>query len=87
MDAGETPPAAERLPEQGAVLVWRHAQVARFRAIDREELAALLLSRAGMTFAAMCATLVDAHGEREGIGLAGTYLGRWIADGLVSAVA
>lgn len=86
MEAGEAPPAAELLPSRGAVLVWRYDNVSRFRAIDREELAAFLLARAGMPFAAMCEALVEAYGEAEGIRLAGLYLGRWLSDGLVRAI-
>ena len=83
MEAGETPPAAEMLPTPGAVLVWRHENVSRFRATGREELAALLLARAGTPFAGLCAALVDAYGEEAGVALAGTLLGRWLGDGMI----
>ncbi|WEJ98462.1 MAG: DNA-binding domain-containing protein [Candidatus Sphingomonas phytovorans] len=83
LDAGEMPPPVAMLPEAGAILVWRHAQISRFRAIDAEEFGALTLARAGMPFASLCAALVEQHGEESGIALAGTLLGRWLGDGLL----
>jgi hypothetical protein len=86
MEAGETPPSADILVEPGAVLVWRHEHVSRFRAIDREELDILLLARAGRPFADLCAALVEAIGEEAGIARAGQLLGMWIAEGLIIAI-
>lgn len=84
---GTTPPAAAMLPEPGALLVWRHQQASRFRAIDARERDALLLARSGVSFAGLCAVLVEALGEEDGVALAGALLGRWIVDGLVAEVA
>lgn len=81
--AGEKPPAAELLCEPGSLLVWRPAFVAQFRFIDAAERQALLLARTGTPFASLCAALVAAHGEADGIRLAGSYLGCWLADGLI----
>lgn len=77
------PPPAELLHESATLLVWRQDLVARFRTIDAAETHAILLARAGSSFAALCAALVIAHGETAGIALAGAYLGRWLADGLI----
>jgi hypothetical protein len=86
MEAGETPPGAETLDTPGAVLVWRHDHVSRFRAIEREELDVLLLARAGTSFADLCAVLVDALGADQGVGRAGQLLGNWIAEGMIIAI-
>jgi hypothetical protein len=86
MEAGEAPPSADILDQPGAVLVWRHAQVSRFRAIDREGLDILLLARAGRPFADLCAALVEAKGEESGIARAGQLLGAWLAEGLIIAI-
>lgn len=84
--SGETPPAVEMLDETGAILVWRQEHVSQFRAVDAVESGVLLFARAGMTFSALCSTLIEAHGEGIGVTLAGTLLGRWFADGLVVGI-
>ena len=84
--ASETAPPVEFLSEAGAILVWRQDQVSRFRALDAAENSALLHARPGMPFADLCAGLVDAHGEEAGVTLAGTLLGRWLADGLLVGI-
>lgn len=83
MEAGEVPPPAEILDGPGAMLVWRHEHVSRFRAVEGEERDALLLARAGMSFANLCAALVEVKGEESGIETAGLLLGRWLAEGLI----
>jgi hypothetical protein len=87
LTAGEVPPAAELLPEPGAVLVWRHEQVSRFRAVDRIERQALLHARAGMPFTALCDAMVALLGEADGVAFAGQLLGQWTIDGLIAATA
>lgn len=82
--AGEAPPAAALLPEPAAMLVWRRDGVSCFRSIKRDEQRALLLARAGTPFAELCAALVADVGEANGVAMAGAFLGRWIADGLLS---
>lgn len=84
--AGEMPPAAEILPEPGAVLVWREHFTARFRTIEQAELHALLLARSGLPFASLCEVLVAGLGEHGGIALAGACLGQWLADGMVCRI-
>jgi hypothetical protein len=74
------------LPESGALIVWRDHHASRFRAIDRNELQALLLMRSGIGFAELCAELVTSLGEDDGIACAGACLGRWIGDGMISRI-
>ena len=83
---GEVPPPAELLAEPGAILVWRHDHISRFRAIDQVEHQALSWARAGMPFAALCEHMVASWGENDGIARAGAMLGQWIADGLIVGV-
>ncbi len=83
---GEDPPAAEMLPDIGAVLVWRQDMVSRYRAIDAAERDALAMMRGGTTFAALCTGMVGTLGEADGIARAGALLGQWLGDGLISAI-
>lgn len=83
---GATPPGAETLPEAGAMIVWRHAGLSRFRAIGQREQRALLSARQGQSFAELCAAMVDAYGNDDGIALAGQMLGQWLGDGLVVGI-
>ena len=80
---GRAVPPAERMQREAVVLVWRHAEIACFRTLDpaEAELAPQLL--AGMPFGAVCHHLVRAHGEAEGVRIAGHWLAQWAADGLV----
>lgn len=81
--AGDTPPSAELLPETATTLVWRQNFVSNFRTVDACEAHTLLLARAGTPFPQLCAALVETYGEQRGVAVAGDYLGRWLADGLV----
>jgi len=81
-----TPPGVAMLPEAGAMIVWRHAGVSRFRAIGQVERQALLSARQGLTFAALCAAMVDAYGDDDGIVQAGQMLGQWLGDGLIAGI-
>ena len=84
--AGKSPPAAEFLPESGALLVWRQGLTSQFRAIEQTEERALLLARSGAPFADLCAQLAAELGEDEGIAQAGAILAQWLADGLIVAI-
>ncbi len=66
------------------VLVWRHQETSCFRTLDalEAEFAALLCE--GIGFADLCARLVTRLGQQDGIQTAGSWLGRWVADGLVA---
>ncbi len=83
---GVTPPGVETLPETGAMIVWRHAGISRFRAIDAWERQALLSARQGLPFADLCAAMVESHGAEAGIVCAGQMLGQWLGDGLIVAI-
>lgn len=77
-----SPPPVQLRPE--SVLVWRHQETSCFRTLDAAEAEfAPILSR-GVGFSDLCARLVAVLGEAEGVQRAGTWLGRWVADGLVA---
>ena len=80
------PPAATALPQPGVLLVWRQDFTPCFRTVETIEYAAIDVLTAGGAFAAMCALLVDARGESDGIALAGAMLGQWFQEGLISAI-
>jgi len=86
MDGGEAPPAAEILAEPGAMLVWRHGLVSRFRAVERAELDSLLRARTGTPFPDLCRALVESLGEEQGVARAGQLLGSWIAEGMIVSI-
>ena len=81
LSAAAEPPLPCRLPAPSTVLVWRHGHVSCFRSLDplEDEIAASIFG--GMGFAEICARLVTALGEADGVQTAGTWLGRWVADG------
>ena len=84
--AEEAPPAAERLPEEAAILVWRQEMTPRYRATDTQEVDLLLQARAGIPFADLCTKSVERLGEAKGIAYAGKSLGQWLAEGLITAI-
>ena len=81
--AGEAPPAAEHLSEPATLLVWRQDLVSCFRVIDPDEGDLLAKLIPGLSFADMCALLVEKHGEVDGIAKAGAMLARWAQDHLL----
>jgi hypothetical protein len=86
LSAGKTPPAAVLLPAPGALLVWRQELVPCFRTIEAQEQAALEMMLAGLSFGDLCTALVEKHGPQIGVDRAGSYLGQWLTDGLVTAI-
>lgn len=83
LSAEEMPPAASPLPEPVTMIVWRKDLVSCFRTAEAGEGRALELAKGGATFAELCAVLIEALGEEEGVATAGALLGRWIGDGLI----
>ncbi|PZO92314.1 MAG: DUF2063 domain-containing protein [Sphingomonas sanxanigenens] len=86
LSAGETPPAAARLPIPGATMVWRQDGMSCFRSIETVERLAIDHAMSGASFGALCAMLVDSLGEAEGAAQAGALLGQWLRDGLIVGV-
>jgi hypothetical protein len=84
--AGEAPPAACELEGPEAALVWRQDGQARFRMMDQIEMQALIRMRAGASFASLCAEVAESFGDGDAAAVAGAWLGRWMADGLIVGV-
>ena len=80
------PPAAAMYPEPATVMIWRQAETSCFRLLDPLEAHIAPGLFDGMGFAEICARLVTDLGEREGVQASGTWLGRWVADGLLAAL-
>lgn len=83
LDAEQTPPAAQRLPQTGVVAVWRRELQPHFRTLDREEDVALRSLRAGRPFAALCARLAATRAPQDAVAIAGHWLRRWLDEGLL----
>ncbi|HVY79702.1 MAG TPA: DNA-binding domain-containing protein [Steroidobacteraceae bacterium] len=86
IDALETPPAVVRLSEPATVAIWKAELSSRFRMLTRDEETAIGQLRAGRTFGAVCAALVERHGEEQGPVMAGSFLGRWLSDQMVARI-
>jgi len=84
--SNETPPPVDCPDVASAALVWRQGHRARIRVIDTLERQALMKIRAGMSFGALCGGTAEAFGAEQGTALAGQWLGRWIADGMITAI-
>lgn len=84
--AGDIPPPALRLPEPAALLVWRQDFTPCFRTIDGVEDQAITLCAHGHSFGTLCATMVTALGEADGIGRAAALLSQWIGDRIIIGV-
>lgn len=86
LSAGQMPPAAEVLPQPAQLVVWRQAYVSCFRSIEAAEIRAIAQALAGEPFSAICAALVGAEGETDGITTASSLLGQWLRDGLLTGI-
>lgn len=66
-----------------SVLVWRHASLVRYRALERAERAGLKLASAGAGFAAICEAIASECGDDETVALINRLLARWLEEGLL----
>jgi hypothetical protein len=80
-------PAVTRLREPQWLLIWRKHFTPQFRAIMNVETEVLAQVRDGVRFGAICASLVARLGDQAGTAAAGEMLGKWLADGLIAAIA
>jgi hypothetical protein len=86
ISGGETPPSATCLAEPAVLAVWRHNYAPRFRTLGADEAQLLAQVREGETFGGICAGLVAQQGEEQGAAVAGSFLSRWLSDGLVVGI-
>jgi hypothetical protein len=80
----QVPPPVSPLTESGGLLVWRLGYEPCLRELDGNEIAAIALCGAGMSFRDLCAMLAREVDDDEAARQAGTMLGRWLADGLIA---
>jgi Putative DNA-binding domain len=80
----QTPPPAERLPEPGAIRVWRQGLSPQYRTIEADERRALELMEAGAPFGDVCALLSEGLDDAEAAQRIGALLATWLQDGLVT---
>ena len=67
------------------LLVWRSELRSHFRLLGDDEAVGLALMQGGATFEELCAALVVTCGDEQGVAAAGTMLGRWMTDALVTS--
>jgi hypothetical protein len=82
----ETPPAATRLIEAAAIRVWRLDLAPQFVSMDVCEYDCLSRLQQGASFSQLCAHLGETLGEAQATLTIGQLLGRWLQDGLVTAI-
>ncbi|MFA6220035.1 MAG: DNA-binding domain-containing protein [Erythrobacter sp.] len=75
------------LDQSRSVVVWREQERPVFVLRAKWEGEALLAMQRGASFGEACAIVVVALGEEDGAAEAGAMLARWLADGLVAAIA
>ncbi|WP_033923979.1 HvfC/BufC N-terminal domain-containing protein [Sphingomonas sp. 35-24ZXX] len=86
--ACDDPPAAELLDGPAVLTVWRHGLMPRFQTVTANEHRAMLLAEAGMAFGLICEMLAASHDDPDAAAaVAGSMLGRWIAEGVLVGVA
>ena len=82
INCDQAPPPAAQLEAPAALLVWRSAEMCRFRAIDADEHAALqFMATAGSTFGSLCE-----HRRPEEVERVGFWLRQWLADELIAEI-
>ena len=84
LDQEQEPPPAHRLERPRGHLFWRKDLCGQFRSVDDNEFAALQSLLAGEGFARVCAAIAADHPQAAE--QTGHWLGRWIADGLLSGL-
>jgi hypothetical protein len=84
LDEGCDPPHGQKATEPVILIVWRQDFTCCFQRLDADERELLPHLAGGLSFAAMCDTLVGRHGADRGVALAGGLLARWTQAGLLS---
>jgi hypothetical protein len=79
----EVAPASE--PSASALLVWRRALTVYHRRVDAPEAQAISWLRDGLSFGALCERLADGRSPEAAAQLGSTWLGTWLADGLIAS--
>lgn len=80
------PPPSVNLADDQYLRVWRKGLSPHFRICQRGEMAALSMMQDGVTFGTLCTNLAAKDGHEAAVSQAGTFLGAWLADGLVGGL-
>ena len=83
---GELPPAAAQLHTPMALRVWRNGLSPNFRVVNALEHRALLMAKAGASFATICAAMATGEEQASHYEIAGALLAGWLHDGLIVGV-
>ena len=84
IEDGHDMPPLEYYDSPHIIAIWRTGFTPHFRDIDGIEATALLATEQGTDFGDVCKMLVGT-GENDGIRVsAGSWLGRWITDGMIA---
>lgn len=86
LNQGESPPIAQLLEVPLGHLFWRNAQRGYFRSLEEGEYAALKGLVDGLSFARVCEELAHSYPNTDIQTSIGTWLARWLADELLSAI-
>ncbi|WP_409524454.1 putative DNA-binding domain-containing protein [Nitrincola sp. MINF-07-Sa-05] len=86
LNQGESPPLAQRLEMPIGHLFWRSEQRGYFRSLGEDEYAALKGLIEGYSFARVCDELIHKYPDAGIETSIGTWLARWLADELLSAI-
>ncbi len=84
LDREAVPPPARRLERPVAYVFWRKELQSHFRSLEEAEHLVLMALLEGASFAQACEMLAD--DQPETVAMAGPWLQRWIADGMISRV-
>ena len=79
----EAAPPSE--PPGSALLVWRRELTVYHRRVEAAEALALTWLRGGLTFGELCERLADGRSPEASAQLGSTWLGTWLADGLIAS--
>ncbi|HEY2903583.1 MAG TPA: DNA-binding domain-containing protein [Polyangia bacterium] len=71
--------------EPAAFLVWRRETTVYHRVIDTAQAGAIRLIQPGLSFGVLCERLSETHDAEDAARLGSTWLGQWLADGLLAA--
>ncbi len=83
LDADEEPPEPAELPEPATLLVWRNGQQPNFRSLSAIEASALQLLDNRASFTDLSADIIERIGEAAAMEELATWLGQWLADGVL----
>jgi hypothetical protein len=83
--AAPLPPQALVRQQPATFLVWRRETTVYHRLVDAAEEEAIRLIQPGLSFGVLCERLSQTRDAEDAARLGSTWLGQWLADGLLAA--